>query len=169
VIVCLHPFDQKKLPCQDFLSLFCVCFWHRRVFNSNNEKRSNMKVKENVLADPIAKYAAVTRLFFLFYFLGWSLNSGLCACKAHLSHTSSPILSKTLTGARCQWLTPCNPSYSGGRNQENHSSKSTWANSSWDLILKNPTQKRVGGVAQAVECLLNKHETLSSNPSTSEK
>jgi hypothetical protein len=29
----LHPLDQEKLPCQDFLSL--VCFWHQSVFNSN--------------------------------------------------------------------------------------------------------------------------------------
>jgi hypothetical protein len=35
----------------------------------------------------------------------------------------------------------CNPSYSGGRDQENHGSKSTWANSSKDRISKNPSQK----------------------------
>jgi hypothetical protein len=35
VNMCLHPFDQKKLPCQDFLCFLCVCFWHQRVFNSN--------------------------------------------------------------------------------------------------------------------------------------
>jgi hypothetical protein len=29
------PFDQKKLPCQDFLCVSCVCFPHWRVFNSN--------------------------------------------------------------------------------------------------------------------------------------
>jgi hypothetical protein len=34
--MCLHPFDQKKLPCQDFVYLSCVFFWHQRVFNSNN-------------------------------------------------------------------------------------------------------------------------------------
>jgi type 1 glutamine amidotransferase len=33
--MCLHPFDQKKLPCQDFLCLPCVWFRHWRVFNSN--------------------------------------------------------------------------------------------------------------------------------------
>jgi hypothetical protein len=32
--MCLHPFDQKKLPCQDFLCLSCVYFWHWRVFNN---------------------------------------------------------------------------------------------------------------------------------------
>jgi hypothetical protein len=36
VSTCLHPFDQKKFPCQDFLCLSCVCFWHQWVFNSNN-------------------------------------------------------------------------------------------------------------------------------------
>jgi hypothetical protein len=31
----LYPFDQKKLPCQDFLCLL-VCFQHQSVFNPNN-------------------------------------------------------------------------------------------------------------------------------------
>jgi hypothetical protein len=41
-----------------------------------------------------------------------------------------------------------NPSYSGGRDQEDHGSKPAQANSSHDPILKNPSQKRAGGVAQ---------------------
>jgi hypothetical protein len=36
----LHLFDQKKLPCQDFLCLSCVRFWHRRVFNSNRREHN---------------------------------------------------------------------------------------------------------------------------------
>jgi hypothetical protein len=36
VSTCLHPFDQKKSPCQDFLCLSCVCFQDYRVFNSNS-------------------------------------------------------------------------------------------------------------------------------------
>jgi hypothetical protein len=44
----------------------------------------------------------------------------------------------------------CNPSYSGGRNQEDHSSKPARANSSRDPILKNLSHKRAGGVAQGV-------------------
>jgi hypothetical protein len=39
---------------------------------------------------------------------------------------------------------PCNPSYSGGRDQEDCGSRSAWANSSRDPISKN----RAGGVAQ---------------------
>jgi hypothetical protein len=35
----------------------------------------------------------------------------------------------------------CNPSYSGGRDQEDHGSKPAWVNSSQDPILKNPSQK----------------------------
>jgi hypothetical protein len=35
----------------------------------------------------------------------------------------------------------CHPSYSRGRDQEDHSSKSAWANSSWDPILKIPNTK----------------------------
>jgi hypothetical protein len=44
----------------------------------------------------------------------------------------------------------CNPSYSGGRDQEGHSSKPAWANSSWAPLLKNPSQKWAGGVVQGV-------------------
>jgi hypothetical protein len=36
----------------------------------------------------------------------------------------------------------CNPSYSGGRDQEDWGSKPTQANSLWDPILKNSSQKR---------------------------
>jgi hypothetical protein len=43
-----------------------------------------------------------------------------------------------------------NPSYSGGRDQENHSSKPAQANSSQDPILKIPNTKMAGGVAQSV-------------------
>jgi hypothetical protein len=35
----------------------------------------------------------------------------------------------------------CNPSYSGGRDQEDHSSKPAGANRSRDPITKNPSQK----------------------------
>jgi hypothetical protein len=38
VSTCLHSFDQKELPCQDFLCLLSVCFWHWRVFNSKRDK-----------------------------------------------------------------------------------------------------------------------------------
>jgi hypothetical protein len=42
----------------------------------------------------------------------------------------------------------CNPSYSGGRDQEAHGSKPDWANSLRDPVSKNPSQKRAVGVAQ---------------------
>jgi hypothetical protein len=35
-----------------------------------------------------------------------------------------------------------NPSYSGGRNQEDHSSKPAWANSSRDPIWKYPSHTK---------------------------
>jgi hypothetical protein len=35
-----------------------------------------------------------------------------------------------------------NPSYSGGRDQEDHSSKPDWANSSQDPISKTPSTKK---------------------------
>jgi hypothetical protein len=36
----------------------------------------------------------------------------------------------------------CNPSYSGGRDQEDHGSKLAKANSSWDPISKKPITKK---------------------------
>jgi hypothetical protein len=42
----------------------------------------------------------------------------------------------------------CNPSYSGGRDQEARSSKPAWANSSQDPISKTFTKHTTGGVAQ---------------------
>jgi hypothetical protein len=44
----------------------------------------------------------------------------------------------------------CNPSYSGGSNQEDCGLKTAWGNSSRDLISKkkNPSQKRTDRVAQ---------------------
>jgi hypothetical protein len=44
----------------------------------------------------------------------------------------------------------CNSSYSGGRDREGWGSKPAWANSSYDPISKNPSQKRASGVAQGV-------------------
>jgi hypothetical protein len=44
----------------------------------------------------------------------------------------------------------CNPSYSGGRDQQDCGVKPAWANSFRDPISKNPSQKRAGGVAQGV-------------------
>jgi hypothetical protein len=44
----------------------------------------------------------------------------------------------------------CNPSYLGGRDQEDHGSKPVQANSSWDPISKIPNTKRADGVAQGV-------------------
>jgi hypothetical protein len=45
----------------------------------------------------------------------------------------------------------CNPSYSGGRDQEDQGLKPAWASTLQDLILKNPSPKRAGGVAQGPE------------------
>jgi hypothetical protein len=52
----------------------------------------------------------------------------------------------------------CNPSYSGGRNQEDCGSKPTWANSRETLSRKKLLQKRAGEWLQV--------EALSSSPST---
>jgi hypothetical protein len=63
-----------------------------------------------------------------------------------------------LTSKTCSSWVPVahtyNPSYSGGRDQEDHSSKPDKANSLQDPISKkkkkNPSQKRADGVAQSV-------------------
>jgi hypothetical protein len=56
----------------------------------------------------------------------------------------------------------CNPSYSRGRDQEDHDLKPAQANSLWDPISeKKHHNKRAGRVAQGVG--------LSSNPSTAKK
>jgi hypothetical protein len=50
-----------------------------------------------------------------------------------------------------QWLNTYNPSYSGGRDQEDQGSKPARANSSRDPSSKKPiTKKQAGGVAQGV-------------------
>jgi hypothetical protein len=43
----------------------------------------------------------------------------------------------------------CNPSYSGGRDQEDHGSKPAQANSLQDPISKTFHKNRAGGVAQS--------------------
>jgi hypothetical protein len=58
----------------------------------------------------------------------------------------------------------CTPSYSGGRDQEDQGLRPAWANSFQDTISKNTQHKK--GLA---ECLLRKHEALSSNPSAAKK
>jgi hypothetical protein len=63
----------------------------------------------------------------------------------------------------------CDPSYSGGREQEDRRLKPAWANSSQDPISKNTTQKRAGRMTPAIECQPSKHEALSSNPRTTKK
>jgi hypothetical protein len=55
-----------------------------------------------------------------------------------------------------------NPSYSGGKDQEDHSLKPAWANNSQDSISKNPIKKNwAGGMAQS--------EGLSSSPQTAKR
>jgi hypothetical protein len=57
----------------------------------------------------------------------------------------------------------CNPSYSGGRDQEDHGSKPAQAKR--PSLEKNPLQKRAGGVAQGIgpEFRSQYHEKILSN------
>jgi hypothetical protein len=66
---------------------------------------------------------------------------------------------------KCCWVPvahTCNPSYSGGRDQKDHSSKPAQGNSSRHPILKKPITKK-----GLVEWL--KVQALSSNPRTTKK
>jgi hypothetical protein len=57
----------------------------------------------------------------------------------------------------------CNPSYSGGRDQEDRGSRPAQANSLQDPISKIPNKTRAGRVAQVRKRLPSMHEALSSN------
>jgi hypothetical protein len=64
----------------------------------------------------------------------------------------------------------CNCSYSGGRAQEDRGSKPAQSKIVQKTISrKNPKQNRADGVAQVVECLPSKHETLCSSTSIEKK
>jgi hypothetical protein len=58
----------------------------------------------------------------------------------------------------------CNPSYSGGRDQEAHSSKPVLGKYFARPYLKNTQLKKGWQVAQVVERLPHKQEALISNP-----
>jgi hypothetical protein len=60
----------------------------------------------------------------------------------------------------------CNPSYSGGRDQEDHSLRPALANSSQDPISNILNTRKRAGVTQVIEHLPGKYEALNSNPST---
>jgi hypothetical protein len=57
-----------------------------------------------------------------------------------------------------------NPSYLGGRDQEDHSSETSWANSLENPILKVHNTKRADRITQEVEHLPSKHKIQSSTP-----
>jgi hypothetical protein len=46
-------------------------------------------------------------------------------------------------------VAPYNPSYSGGRDQEDYGSKPVWVNSSQESVSKTLHKNRAGGVAQS--------------------
>jgi hypothetical protein len=89
--------------------------------------------------------------------LGAKVHGGLLYISAHFGN----CLKLTLT-SRELVAHASNPSYSGGRDQEDHGSKSDWANSAQDPISKKPITKK-----GPVEWLIV--QALSSSPSTAKK
>jgi hypothetical protein len=90
---------------------------------------------------------------FSFIFFWW--NCGLNSSPAlpwqpsyHLSHVPSPSYNafpglETRLQSRVPMAHACNPSYSGGRDQEDRSSKPAWANSSRETLpQKKPITKK---------------------------
>jgi hypothetical protein len=57
-------------------------------------------------------------------------------------------IKKTFFYSRAPVAHACNPSYSRGRDQEDHSSKPAQVKSSQEPISKNPSQSMAGEVAQ---------------------
>jgi hypothetical protein len=62
-----------------------------------------------------------------------------------------------------------NSSFLGSRDQEDHSLKTAWANSSWDPILKIPNTKKGWWSGSSGKSLSSKHEVLDSNPNINKK
>jgi hypothetical protein len=95
---------------------------------------------------------------------GTFMYTELCGCACHTTCITLITLS---------WVPvahACNPSYSGGRDQEDHGSKSAGQTVCKTLSQNYPTQNRAGRVAQVVECLPGKkREALSSNQRTAKK
>jgi hypothetical protein len=80
-----------------------------------------------------------------------------CICKLRLRE-----MNLKSSKAGLWWLMPVNPSYSGGRDQEDRDAKPAQANSSLDSISKNTHHKK--GLAEWF-----KVKALSSSPSTPPK
>jgi hypothetical protein len=62
----------------------------------------------------------------------------------------------------------CNPNYLKGRNRR-IAIQGQQGQKLWDPLWKVTKGKRIDGLAQMVKYLLNKSESLSSNPSTAKK
>jgi hypothetical protein len=76
--------------------------------------------------------------------------------KENIEEAKMNVKNKEALGASDSW---CNPSYSGGRDQEDQGSRPAWTNSSQDPILKKiHHKKRAGRVVQVVESLPSKRK-----------
>jgi hypothetical protein len=71
----------------------------------------------------------------------WETEIARIVVQSQANNSGDPI--SKITRARQEPVAhACNPSYSGGRDQEECSSKAAWANSSRDPILKETLHKK---------------------------
>jgi hypothetical protein len=68
--------------------------------------------------------------------------------------TTFELRNKITDGVRHKRAHACNPSYSGGRDLEDHRSRPAWAKSLQDIISKNTKPKEGCEVPQVVESCL---------------
>jgi hypothetical protein len=84
-------------------------------------------------------------------FVHWKELDGVSQLKIKAQNQDCKLMTSLYIKKITSWALvthTCNPNYLGGRDQEDHGSKPTWANNSRPHPKKNPSQKKAGGVAQ---------------------
>jgi hypothetical protein len=127
------------LYCDSFIFLKNF-FYHRIIIECHNYKYITSSCNKYLLND---KHIPLAMSDFGSY-CGEFISPTSCSRSLNLAGRMAQevkCLSSKCKAARHWWLTLMNPSYSGSRDQEDHSSKPAQANRSQDSILKNPITK----------------------------
>jgi hypothetical protein len=133
--------EDRLCPLEMFASFLSTCTpINRSVYTKNWLKRELLAFGVTVLAIVIKGFSKMTQVV------------------EHLSSKLKALSSKPSTAkVKTKWLiarssrpNACDPSYSGGRDQKDFSSKPAQANRPWHPISKHPSEKRAGGVAQGI-------------------